>query len=62
MAFMASASAAGLTDQQRAALDTLVRDLRTIFGSRLHSLVVYGLGTLDGDEHATCERSGWSTA
>jgi hypothetical protein len=44
MAFMAPASAAGLTDHQRAALDTLVRDLGTIFGSRLHSLVVYGLG------------------
>jgi hypothetical protein len=50
MAFMASASTAGFTDRQRAALDTLVRDLRTIFGPRLHSLVVYGLGTLDGDE------------
>ena len=50
MAFMASASAAGLTDQQRAALDTLVRDLRAIFGSRLHSLVVYGLETPTGED------------
>ena len=39
-----------LTDRQRAALDTLVRDLRTIFGSRLHSLVAYGLATSTRDD------------
>jgi hypothetical protein len=50
MAFMASASAADLTDRERAALDALVRDLRTIFGSRLHSLVVYGLGAFNAGE------------
>jgi hypothetical protein len=41
---MASASARDITERQRAALDTLVLDLRTIFGSRLHTLVAYGLG------------------
>jgi len=51
MAFMASASAGALTDRQRAALDMLVGDLRTLFGSRLHSLVVYGLGTFNADEN-----------
>jgi hypothetical protein len=53
MAFMASTSAADLSDRQRAALDTLVRDLRTIFGSRLHALVAYGLGTVvnAGESH-----------
>ncbi len=50
MAIMASASAADLTDRQRTALDTLVRDLRTIFGSRLHALVAYGLGGVNAGE------------
>jgi hypothetical protein len=47
MAFMASAPAGDLTDRQRAALQTLVSDLGTIFGSRLHALVAYGLD-IDG--------------
>jgi hypothetical protein len=50
MAFMASRPAAELTDSQRAALDALTRDLRTVFGARLHSLVVYGLGAIDDDD------------
>ena len=41
MAFMVSPSSSGLADHQRAALDALVADLRTIFGSRLLSLVAY---------------------
>jgi hypothetical protein len=44
MAFMASAPAGNLSDRQRAALQTLVSDLGTIFGSRLHALVAYGIG------------------
>ena len=47
MAFMASAPAGDLTDRQRAALQTLVSDLGTIFGSRLHALVAYGFD-IDG--------------
>ncbi len=43
---MSAASTGDLTDQQRAALERLVGDLRTIFGSRLTSLVAYGLSTL----------------
>ena len=43
MAFMASAPGEDLTDRQGAALQALVSDLRTIFGSRLHALVAYGL-------------------
>jgi hypothetical protein len=43
MAFMASAPGGDLTDRQRAALQALVSDLGTIFGSRLHALVAYGL-------------------
>ena len=40
-----------LADRQRAtALDTLVIDLRTIFGSRLLSLVAYGLSGRDSDD------------
>jgi hypothetical protein len=50
MAFMASASAGDLTDRQREALQTLVTDLRSIFGAGLQSLVAYGLGALDGAE------------
>jgi hypothetical protein len=50
MAFMASAPAGGLSDRQRGALETLVGDLRAIFGSRLQSLVAYGLGTPGGGE------------
>jgi hypothetical protein len=42
MALMAEGSSAGLADRQRAALDSLVADLRAIFGARLHALVVYG--------------------
>ena len=49
MASMASPSAGGLTDHQRAALEVLVADLRAIFGSRLQSLVAYGLARLDGE-------------
>ena len=50
MALMASSPEQALTDRQRAALDTLLRDLRTIFGARLHALVAYGLVStnLDG--------------
>jgi hypothetical protein len=50
MALMASSPEQPLTDRQRAALDTLLRDLRTIFGARLHALVAYGLVStnLDG--------------
>ncbi len=47
---MASPSAGDLTDRQRAALEALVADLRTVFGSRLHSLVAYGLAGLDGED------------
>lgn len=47
MAFMASASGRTLTNGQRAALDPLVRDLQSMFGPRLYSLVAYGL---DGGE------------
>jgi hypothetical protein len=46
---MASPSAVDLTDRQRADLEALVSDLRTIFGSRLHSVVAYGLAGLGGD-------------
>ena len=49
MALMASPSAVDLTDRQRADLEALVRDLRTIFGARLHSVVAYGLAGLTGD-------------
>jgi hypothetical protein len=41
MALMASSPEQALTDRQRAALETLLRDLRTIFGARLHALVAY---------------------
>jgi len=51
MAFMASASAGDLTDRQRAALQTLVSDLRTIVGSRLHALVAYGFGLDPAADH-----------
>ena len=44
MAFMAPSSSGALSTTQRAAIDTLVADLRTIFGGRLMSLVAYGLG------------------
>ena len=44
---MATGSSDGLTTRQRAALDSLVADLRAIFGSRLHALVAYGLHTLE---------------
>jgi hypothetical protein len=50
MAAMAPPSAGDLTDRQRAALEVLVADLRTVFGSRLHSLVAYELAGLDGEE------------
>jgi hypothetical protein len=43
MAFMASAPGEDLTERQGAALQALVSDLRTIFGSRLLALVAYGL-------------------
>lgn len=43
MAFMSSTPGGDLTDRQRAALQALVSDLRTMFGSRLHALVAYGL-------------------
>jgi hypothetical protein len=49
MALMASLSAVNLTGRQRADLETLVSDLRTIFGARLHSVVAYGLAGLPGD-------------
>ena len=49
MALMASPSAVDLTDRQRADLEALVSDLRTIFGARLHSVVAYGLAGLPGD-------------
>jgi len=49
MALMASPSAVNLTDRQRADLEALVSDLRTIFGARLHSVVAYGLAGLPGD-------------
>jgi len=49
MAVMALGASAGLTDRQRAALDSLVADLRTIFGARLHALVAYGLPALRAD-------------
>lgn len=47
MALMASPSAGDLSDRQRAALETLVGDLRTIFGARLQSLVAYGRSARD---------------
>ena len=43
MALMGSSPEQALTDRQRAALETLLRDLRTIFGARLHALVAYGV-------------------
>jgi hypothetical protein len=46
MAFMASASAPALTADQKTALDLLVADLRNVFGTRLLSLVAFGLGRL----------------
>jgi hypothetical protein len=46
---MAPGSAAGLTNRQRAALDSLIADLRTIFGARLHALVAYGLHALESE-------------
>jgi hypothetical protein len=46
MAFMASASAPALTADQKTALDLLVSDLRNVFGTRLLSLVAYGLGRM----------------
>jgi hypothetical protein len=46
---MASSPAVDLTDRQRADLEALVSDLRTIFGARLHSVVAYGLAGLAGD-------------
>jgi hypothetical protein len=49
MALMASSPEQALTDRQRAALDTLLRDLRTIFGARLHALVAYGLVSTNVD-------------
>lgn len=49
MALMASPSAVDLPGQRRAALEGLAADLRTIFGSRLQSLVAYGLAGLDGE-------------
>jgi hypothetical protein len=48
MAFM-TAPAPGLTDRHWGALEALVADLRTIFGSRLLSLVAYGLGAPGAD-------------
>jgi hypothetical protein len=48
MAFM-TAPAQGLSTPHRAALDALVVDLRTIFGSRLLSLVAYGFGGPNAD-------------
>jgi hypothetical protein len=41
MARMASGSAAHLSDYQRASLETLVKDLRTVFGPRLQAVVAY---------------------
>ena len=49
MAIMAAGSSTGLTDRQRAALDSLVADLRTIFGAGLQALVAYGLHALPAD-------------
>ena len=49
MALMASSPEQALTDRQRAALETLLRDLRTIFGARLHALVAYGLVSTNVD-------------
>jgi len=46
---MSSPSAADLPRERRAALEALVGDLRAIFGSRLHSLVAYGLAGLEGE-------------
>ena len=50
MAFMASSSSGALSTPQRAAIDTLVADLRTIFGGGLISLVAYGLGANGAEE------------
>ena len=50
MALMASSPEQALTGRQRAALETLLRDLRTIFGARLHALVAYGLASTNVDE------------
>ena len=51
MALMASSPEQALTDRQRAALETLLRDLRTIFGARLHALVAYGLASTNDDSY-----------
>jgi len=50
MAFMMSSPSGSLADHHRTALDALVIDLRTIFGSRLLSLVAYGLSGRDSDD------------
>lgn len=57
MALMAAGSSAGLTDRQRAALDSLVADLRTIFGARLQTLVAFGLHTIGADGHDSYVRT-----
>lgn len=46
---MASTAAARLTEPQHAALDALAADLTRVFGSRLRSLVVYGVGADPND-------------
>ena len=51
MALMASSSEGAVTGRQRAALETLLGDLRTIFGARLHALVAYGLVSTNVDEN-----------
>ena len=51
MALMGSSPEQALTDRQRAALETLLRDLRTIFGARLHALVAYGLASTNDDSY-----------
>ena len=51
MALMGSSPEQALTDRQRAALETLLRDLRTIFGARLQALVAYGLASTNDDSY-----------
>jgi hypothetical protein len=48
---MASSPEQALTGRQRVALETLLRDLRTIFGARLHALVAYGQASTNDDSY-----------
>jgi hypothetical protein len=50
MAFMASSPAPALSARQRTAVDALLADLRNVFGTRLLSVVAYGLQLMAANE------------